>query len=718
MPTLVIKHPDGQKQESILEGELTIGRSDGNNVVLSEGGVSRKHARFFETEENCSVEDVGSANGTWVDGERIVEAVALTAKSVVVIGDYEIRLKPRKVAKPTPKSSAPPVALAKRSAPLKPTRPLLRGLSVPIEGKSFVIEGTMTIGRVAGLDIRIEDDSVSRQHAEVMISGTKVLLKDLGSANGTTINGSPIASRMTLSDGDIIQFGIVELMFENAAAVAVPKVVPRERVRAVRRADVNRADWKEVLRRLVDSKKKRLVLAGALLGVLLLALMFKLATRSSVSAASNTDPSVATQGVQLDALLAACRSFADPEQDAPDWQRAREACEKVLELEPIDREANALVKKIGVFEKCEATLKAATEHISVNQLEAALDSFGQIGKDCGPYLLRARSKAQETLNDVKKRSAADCKLYLSNAKWELAYKRCELYARLACQMMEPKDLYPPPTMRLKLEGSLRPKNEWRPSDPTYLAFLKVRERVKPGEPMWSCPEFLAFRPPPPPPDAGKLAKDEIMARYPDREMAQAVVLYFEGRFADAPVPLKKIGENMSKAELHEAAKQLLNDVSNAINLYDNGMGEISNDRLERAESTLLRALALDEKLVLGERGTTLKPEEKSRELDRRVSFLRKNIVESMGSRSLQKGRALADRNDFRGACKIWKLGGKFSDTNIDLLKALTNACTARAKAAFANAESCEQLKAVLDFAVDGDTFKEKVVEVLAQKGCP
>ncbi len=55
--------------------------------------MSRRHARFFDEGGKVLVEDVGSANGTFVDGERITGMTPLTPKSQVLVGDYEMRLK-------------------------------------------------------------------------------------------------------------------------------------------------------------------------------------------------------------------------------------------------------------------------------------------------------------------------------------------------------------------------------------------------------------------------------------------------------------------------------------------------------------------------------------------------------------------------------------------------------------------------------------------------
>ena len=772
MPTLVIKNPDGSQQEQDVSGQLTIGRGEGNDLILSEGGVSRKHARFFVEGETFMVEDAGSSNGTFVDGEKIEGPTRLSNKSQVVIGDYEIQLKlgtkqlPRaskanarpskeptsaagKAAKPlAPRSTrvvqavkpAPggPSAIAKRAGPQKAAGPQLRGLSGAVTGKAFSLTGTMTVGRVAGVDIVIDDDSVSRRHAELIVSGREVTVKDLGSANGTTVNGAPIADDTILAAGDIIQFGVVEVMFETGGASGPRAPIARRGAaeapsrpsRSPRPSESLDGSTSESGGPALDPKKKKLIIgASSVVGVLFLLVLVKAFTAPPDPI--DNQPQLIGGGTkrpkqpmiekdpaeQIEEYLAECRTYSNSEAGMIDWARADAACQKVIELEPIHQEANTLVKRISVLKVCEQNFNAAKEQIAGGQLEGALDSISKIGKTCESYLLRSLSLAKEPLAEVKKRAGADCKSYASNAKWDNAYKRCELYSRLACQSLDSAELYPPALMKMKLDGPLNPKTEWRPKDPLYINFLKAREKLKPGEPMWLCPEIVAFRPPPPPPDPGKLAKEELAKRYPEPEMGRALVLYFAGDFQSAPVPLQKIGEKMEKAQYHEAARALLLDINNAINLYENGTTEITNDRPEKAEAPFLKAMAVDERLVLGERAATLTADEKKKELDKRVSFIRKSIVETMSSQSYEKGKALADRKDFRAACRVWKLGLKFSRSNIDLLKAATNVCTPRAADAFERGDTCEQLKAAMDFAVDGDGFKEKIVESMATGDC-
>lgn len=64
-----------------------------------------------------------------------------------------------------------------------------------------------TVGRGDGVDISLEDPSVSRLHAELVRRGPHIYIADLGlSANGTRVNGRPVGRRI-LADGDVVSFG-------------------------------------------------------------------------------------------------------------------------------------------------------------------------------------------------------------------------------------------------------------------------------------------------------------------------------------------------------------------------------------------------------------------------------------------------------------------------------------------------------------------------------
>ncbi|HSU26147.1 MAG TPA: FHA domain-containing protein, partial [Pyrinomonadaceae bacterium] len=72
-----------------------------------------------------------------------------------------------------------------------------------------------TIGRSARSDVCIPDAFASRLHAEVRKEGDSFWLQDLGSANGTRYNGTPVKASVPLSTGGEIQIGETKIVFEG-----------------------------------------------------------------------------------------------------------------------------------------------------------------------------------------------------------------------------------------------------------------------------------------------------------------------------------------------------------------------------------------------------------------------------------------------------------------------------------------------------------------------
>jgi hypothetical protein len=75
-------------------------------------------------------------------------------------------------------------------------------------------ERIVTIGRLPDCTIALPDANVSRKHTEVHHRGNAFVIVDLGSTNGTKINGTRIDNERTLADGDIVSVGSTHLRFE------------------------------------------------------------------------------------------------------------------------------------------------------------------------------------------------------------------------------------------------------------------------------------------------------------------------------------------------------------------------------------------------------------------------------------------------------------------------------------------------------------------------
>ncbi len=103
--------------------------------------------------------------------------------------------------------------------------PLLTVVNGSLRGASFRLRpGLRRIGRADGVDILVEDRKVSRQHATVERVGTRTLLTDTGSTNGTWLNDQRLTEAAELRDGDRIRVGQVELRFFDPGAAATERV--------------------------------------------------------------------------------------------------------------------------------------------------------------------------------------------------------------------------------------------------------------------------------------------------------------------------------------------------------------------------------------------------------------------------------------------------------------------------------------------------------------
>lgn len=76
-----------------VRGPVIVGRSPSADIVIGAGYVSARHARFSLMGQNLFVEDLGSTNGTLVNGQRIADPVALNNNDVVNVGDVSMRVR-------------------------------------------------------------------------------------------------------------------------------------------------------------------------------------------------------------------------------------------------------------------------------------------------------------------------------------------------------------------------------------------------------------------------------------------------------------------------------------------------------------------------------------------------------------------------------------------------------------------------------------------------
>lgn len=91
LPVVVVREPGRTALHLVLHEALEIGR-DCAGVLLDDPGVSRRHLLLRPAGDTVEVEDLGSTNGTTLDGERLDGTATLTSDSVVQLGDTTVRL--------------------------------------------------------------------------------------------------------------------------------------------------------------------------------------------------------------------------------------------------------------------------------------------------------------------------------------------------------------------------------------------------------------------------------------------------------------------------------------------------------------------------------------------------------------------------------------------------------------------------------------------------
>jgi pSer/pThr/pTyr-binding forkhead associated (FHA) protein len=91
----------------------------------------------------------------------------------------------------------------------------------PLAGERVELDGDVTVGR-QDCDVTLDDREVSRRHVALRPAGDYLHVEDLGSSNGTRVNGSAIAEAVSAGNGDVIRLGTCEAVVQ----IGVPPPPP------------------------------------------------------------------------------------------------------------------------------------------------------------------------------------------------------------------------------------------------------------------------------------------------------------------------------------------------------------------------------------------------------------------------------------------------------------------------------------------------------------
>lgn len=199
--------------------EALVGRSHLCDIRTppSDHSVSAKHARVFRKGRGIWIADAGSRNGVVIDGARIAKPVRLEVGMACRLGECYLTLEEKTG------DAVARTALCHRLEFLSGDR---MGEIVDIRPKSDSTGGAFTIGLDPMNDIVLADRIVSRRHASLEVRrGGDCFVRDLGSSNGTYVNGERLDARERfLHHGDKVSIAYFDFRFHDRRAKPVPSV--------------------------------------------------------------------------------------------------------------------------------------------------------------------------------------------------------------------------------------------------------------------------------------------------------------------------------------------------------------------------------------------------------------------------------------------------------------------------------------------------------------
>lgn len=226
----VQRGPKPNRQFLLDRDSLIIGRDIDNDIVVDDPEVSRHHCRltWHAPSGAYQVDDLGSTNGTFVNGTRVRGTVTLAVGDVLGMGEtvrLSVELTP---LMPGEASSLQVAGTPGTDTSGKRYQLLMR--EGPVVGEMHELTlSLISLGRSVGNNIVINNENISRYHCTLTWSDAHRVyaVEDLMTANGTFVNGEPVVEPRVLLPGDMLSLGgvvnfEVQLVEPTVRAIAVP----------------------------------------------------------------------------------------------------------------------------------------------------------------------------------------------------------------------------------------------------------------------------------------------------------------------------------------------------------------------------------------------------------------------------------------------------------------------------------------------------------------
>lgn len=215
----------GSEPVTIAVGEISIGADPTNDIVLTAAGVLARHARVTLDEDGAMLRLPEPQLDVRLNHRRVESLAFLHDGDIIEIGSHSIAVEIQVDHTTAPVSRDEQDGRATRVRRVPP-KFVLRGVTGSQFGKLIPIYGRLVIGRGNECDLVLDEPGLSRRHAIIESMPDGLFLRDLGSANGSYLNGTRVRDSV-LKHGDQIVVDSVRFLIQaidqlDQPAVALP----------------------------------------------------------------------------------------------------------------------------------------------------------------------------------------------------------------------------------------------------------------------------------------------------------------------------------------------------------------------------------------------------------------------------------------------------------------------------------------------------------------
>ena len=197
---LKIQFKDGREQPvALVAPGCTIGKGAINDIVIDENGVSGFHADIKVEANNVTVTDVETKTGTQLNGELLSGPTMLHEGDVIMIQGVELEIINEEIGTNAKTLVLSGTAIQESSGGWR-----LIADSGPEKGQQIPVNELIEIGRALECDISILEPALSRKHAELEPLDGGLVIRDLGSANGTFVNAEKVDKQVLKDKIDLL----------------------------------------------------------------------------------------------------------------------------------------------------------------------------------------------------------------------------------------------------------------------------------------------------------------------------------------------------------------------------------------------------------------------------------------------------------------------------------------------------------------------------------